>query len=90
MMSALAHKIEEQPRVLTDEEQRLACFEMFNVFWQETAERNIPFDTIGTMSISAALFALVARHGSDTTAEFLLDLVNIVRTGEFNLPIATH
>jgi hypothetical protein len=89
-MTALAHKIEEQPRVLTDEEQRLACFEMFNVFWQEAAERNIPFDTIGTMSISAALFALVARHGQETTAEFLLDLVNIVRTGEFNLPIATH
>lgn len=90
MMTALAHKLEEQPRALTDEEQRLACFEMFNVFWQEAADRNIPFDTIGTMSISAALFALVARHGSETTAEFLLDLVNIVRTGEFNLPIATH
>jgi hypothetical protein len=90
MLSALAHKIEEQPRVLTDEEQRLACFEMFNVFWQEAADRGIPFDTIGTMSITSALFALVARHGSDTTAEFLLDLVNIVRTGEFNLPIATH
>lgn len=90
MMPALAQKLEQEPRVLTDEEQRLACFEMFNVFWQEAADRNIPFDTIGTMSISAALFALVARHGQETTAEFLLDLVNIVRTGEFNLPIATH
>ena len=89
MMTALAHKVEE-PRVLTDEEQRLACFEMFNVFWQEAADRGIPFDTIGTMSISAALFALVARHGQEMTAEFLLDLVNIVRTGEFNLPTATH
>ena len=90
MLSALAHKVEEQPRVLTDEEQRLACFEMFNVFWQEAADRGIPFDTIGTMSISAALFALVAAHGQDTTAEFVRDLVDIIRSGEFNLPIATH
>jgi hypothetical protein len=90
MLSALAHKVEEQTRVLSDEEQRLACFEMFNVFWQECGDRSIPFDTIGTMSITSALFALVARHGSDTTAEFLQDLISIVRSGEFNLPIATH
>lgn len=89
MMPALAHAIEE-PRQLTDEEQRLACFEMFNTFWQEAADRGIPFDTIGTMSISAALFAVVARHGPDTTAEFLQDLVAIVRSGEFNLPLSTH
>jgi hypothetical protein len=89
MMPALAHALEE-PRPLSDEEQRVACFEMFNTFWQEAADRGIPFDTIGTMSISAALFAVVARHGQETTAEFLLDLVNIVRTGEFNMPGATH
>lgn len=89
MMPALAQALDE-PRPLSDEEQRVACFEMFNTFWQEAADRGIPFDTIGTMSISAALFAVVARHGSETTAEFLLDLVNIVRSGEFNLPNATH
>jgi hypothetical protein len=89
MLPALDHAFEE-PRALSDEEQRLACFETFNTFWQEAADRGIPFDTIGTMSISAALFAVVARHGSDTTAEFLLDLVNIVRSGEFNMPTATH
>jgi hypothetical protein len=88
MMPALAQAFEE-PRALTDEEQRVATFEMFNTFWQEAADRGIPFDTIGTMSISAALFAVVARHGSDTTAEFLLDLVNIVRSGEFNMPVKT-
>ena len=53
-------------------------------------DRGIPFDTIGTMSISAALFALVAAHGQETTAEFVRDLVDIIRSGEFNLPIATH
>jgi hypothetical protein len=42
------------------------------------------------MSISAALFALVAAHGQETTAEFVRDLANIVLSGEFNLPTATH
>ena len=89
MMPALAHALEE-PRPLSDEEQRLPCFEMFNTFWQEAADRGIPFDTIGTMSISSALFAIVARHGPETTAEFVQDLVNIVRSGEFNMPTKAH
>ena len=89
MLPAFAQALED-PRPMTDAEQRLACFEMFNTFWQDASDRGIPFDTIGTMSITAALFALVARHGPETTAEFLQDLMNIVRTGEFNLPIATH
>ena len=89
MLPALAQALED-PRPMTDAEQRLACWEMYNTFWQDASDRGIPFDTIGTMSITSALFALVARHGSETTAEFLLDLVNIVRTGEFNLPTATH
>ena len=89
MLPALAQALED-PRPMTDAEQRLACFEMFNTFWQETSDRGIPFDTIGTMSISAALFALVAAHGQETTAEFVRDLANIVLAGEFNLPIATH
>ncbi len=89
MLPAVAQALED-PRPMTDAEQRLACFEMFNTYWQETADRGIPFDTIGTMSISAALFALVAAHGQETTAEFVRDLVEIVRSGEFNLPTATH
>jgi len=89
MKPALAHALEE-PRPLSDEEQRLACFEMFNTFWQEAADRGIPFDTIGTMSISSALFAIVARHGPETTAEFVQDLVNFVRSGEFNMPTKAH
>ncbi len=89
MLPALAQALEDQ-RPMTDAEQRVACFEMFNTFWQDAADRGIPFDTIGTMSISAALFALVAAHGQETTAEFVRDLVEIIRTGEFNLPTATH
>jgi hypothetical protein len=89
MLPALAQALED-PRPMTDAEQRLACFEMFNSFWQDASDRGIPFDTIGTMSISAALFALVAAHGKETTAEFVRDLANIVLSGEFNLPIATH
>jgi hypothetical protein len=89
MLPALAQAFED-PRPMTDAEQRLACFEMFNTYWQDAADRGIQFDTIGTMSITAALFALVAAHGQETTAEFVLDLVNIIRSGEFNLPTATH
>ena len=89
MLPALAQALED-PRPMTDEEQRLSCFEMFNTFWQDASDRGIPFDTIGTMSISAKLFALVAAHGPETTAEFVRDLANIVLSGEFNLPIATH
>ena len=89
MLPALAQKLED-PRPMSDEEQRLACFEMFNTFWQDASDRGIPFDTIGTMTIASALFALVAAHGQETTAEFVRDLVNIVLSGEFNLPLATH
>jgi hypothetical protein len=89
MLPALAQALED-PRPMSDEEQRLATFEMFNTFWQDASDRGIPFDTIGTMTISAALFALVAAHGQETTAEFVLDLVNIVRAGDFNLPTKPH
>jgi hypothetical protein len=89
MLPALAQALED-PRPMSDSEQRLACWEMFNTFWQDAADRGIPFDTIGTMTISASLFALVAAHGHETTAEFVHDLVNIIRSGEFNLPLATH
>jgi hypothetical protein len=89
MLPALAQALED-PRPMSDEEQRLARFEAFNTFWQDASDRGIPFDTIGTMSISSALFALVAAHGPETTAEFVRDLANIVLSGDFNLPLATH
>ncbi|WP_374379077.1 hypothetical protein [Dongia sp.] len=68
---------------VTDEEQRKLCFDMFNDFWEDAFNKGVPFDTIGTMSISAALFALVAKHGKETTAEFVRDLVASIETDEF-------
>ncbi len=68
---------------VTDEEQRKLCFDMFNDFWEDAYNRGVPFDTIGTMSISAALFALVAKHGKETTAEFVQDLVASIQQDEF-------
>jgi hypothetical protein len=67
----------------TDEEQRKLCFDMFNAFWEDAFAKGVPFDTIGTMSISAALFALVAKHGPETTAEFVQDLVKSIQQDQF-------
>lgn len=67
----------------TDEEQRKLCFDMFNKFWEDAFAKGVPFDTIGTMSISAALFALVAKHGTETTAEFVQDLAQSILEDKF-------
>jgi hypothetical protein len=75
---------------LSDEEQRSLCFKMFNSFWHEASTQGIAFDTVGTMSISATLFALIAKHGTATTAEFLDDLAQSVRNGEFELQSKPH
>lgn len=78
---AEGHKMVAPP--VTDEEQRKLCFDMFNAYWLEAIKKGIPFDTIGTMSISATLFALVAKHGTETTAEFAQDLAKSILDGEF-------
>jgi hypothetical protein len=84
METALAegHKTVAPPA--SDEEQRKLCFEMFNAYWEEAFNKGVPFDTIGTMSISAALFALVAKHGPETTAEFVQDLAKSILNDEFS------
>jgi len=66
-----------------DEQQRKLCFDMFNAYWEDAFGKGIPFDTIGTMSISAALFALVAKHGKETTAEFVQDLAQSILRDQF-------
>ncbi|MBL8709186.1 MAG: hypothetical protein JNL25_08340 [Rhodospirillaceae bacterium] len=71
------------PPPTTDEDQRKLCFEMFNAYWEDAFNKGIPFDTIGTMSISAALFALVAKHGPETTAEFVQDLGKSILEDKF-------
>ena len=84
MDTALARRLDIEDEPLSNEEQRKLCFDMFNKFWEDAASRGIEFDVVGTMSISAALFALVAKHGKDTTAEFVDDLAKSVRNDEFN------
>jgi hypothetical protein len=83
METALAQGQKMSAPPVTDEEQRQLCFEMFNAFWKDAFDKGVPFDTIGTMSISAALFALVAKHGTETTAEFVQDLAKSVLQDEF-------
>ena len=83
MDTALARRLEIEDEPLSNEEQRKLAFDMFNKFWEDAAARGIEFDVVGTMSISAALFALVAKHGKETVAEFVDDLAKSVRNDEF-------
>jgi hypothetical protein len=83
MDTALARRLDLEDEPLTHEEQRKLAFDLFNSYWEDAASRGIEFDTVGTMSISAALFALVAKHGKETTAEFVDDLAKSIRDDEF-------
>lgn len=85
MDTALARRLELEDEPLSNEEQRKLAFDMFNKYWEDAAARGIEFDVVGTMSISAALFALVAKHGKETVAEFVDDLAKSVRNDEFKL-----
>lgn len=84
MDTALARRLDIEDEPLSNEEQRKLAFDMFNKYWEDAAGRGIEFDVVGTMSISAALFALVAKHGKDNVAEFVDDLAKSVRNDEFN------
>jgi len=90
MDTALARKLDDvveslgRGEALTNEEQRKLCFDLFNSYWEDAANRGIEFDVLGTMSVSAALFALVAKYGTETTAEFIDDLAKSVRNDEFS------
>ncbi len=85
MDSALARRLDLEDEPLTNEEQRKLAFDMSTRSGKTRASRGIEFDVVGTMSISAALFALVAKHGKETTAEFVDDLAKSVRNDEFKL-----
>jgi hypothetical protein len=89
MDTALARKLDDAVEpltndMLTNEEQRKLCFDLFNSYWEDAANRGITFEVLGTMSVSAALFALVAKYGRETTAEFIDDLAKSVRNDEFS------
>jgi hypothetical protein len=83
MDTALARKLDEEIEPMSNEEQRKLCFDLFNRYWGDAANHGVEFDVLGTMSISAALFALVAKHGREMTAEFVDDLAKSVRSDEF-------
>jgi hypothetical protein len=74
-----------QAPAMTDEEQRKLCFDLFNQYWENAYNRGIPFEAIGTMSISASLIAIVAKFGTETTAEFVEDLLKSIREDEFDI-----
>ena len=90
MDTALARRLDTETEPLTNEEQRKLCFELFNQYWEDTANRGVEFDVVGTMSISAALFAIVAKHGKETTAEFVDDLAKSIRADEFSFQNKQH
>ncbi len=69
-----------------DEAMRARLFDQFNAFWLKAAGEGVPYDTIGTMAVTAAVYGLMAKHGPKTLAEFLDGLANDVRTGTFHIP----
>lgn len=69
-----------------DEAIRTRLFDQFNAFWVNAAREGVPYDMIGTMSVTAAIYGLLAKHGIGTTAEFLEGMANDVRTGMFAVP----
>ena len=84
MDTALARRLDLEDEPLTNEEQRKLCFDLFNTYWEDAGNRGVEFDVVGTMSISAALFAIVAKHGKETAAEFVDDLAKSIRNDEFS------
>jgi len=73
-----------------EEAMRARLFEQFNAYWMQAASEGVPYDMIGTMSVTAAIFGLLARHGVDTTAEYLEHMVETVRSGMFAAPSRTN
>jgi hypothetical protein len=57
---------------------------LFNRYWAQAMSAEIPMDIIATMAISASLYALVAQHGIENTAEFVEDLKLNIQQGQFS------
>jgi hypothetical protein len=68
---------------LTGEQQRSLCFNLFNDYWRDAAKQGVEFDVVGTMSISAALFGIVSKHGKESVVQFIGDLAKSVENNEY-------
>ena len=79
-----ARRFSDSNTPLTSEQQRTLCFNLFNEYWEDAAKKGVDFDVVGTMSISAALFGIVAKHGKESVVEFIGDLAKSVENNEFN------
>lgn len=73
-----------------DEAMRIRLFDQFNAYWLKAAGEGVPYDVIGTMSVTAAVYGLLAKHGGETTATFLEGLAGDIRTGAFTVPSRTN
>ena len=81
---SLKRRFADNNEPLTAEQQRTLCFNLFNTYWEDAAKSGVGFDVVGTMSISAALFGIVAKHGKEKVVEFIGDLAKSVENNEFN------
>ncbi|WP_044562199.1 hypothetical protein [Azospirillum sp. B4] len=70
---------------VNDEAQRVRLFDQFNAYWVNAASEGVPYDTIGTMSVMAAIYGILAKYGKTTTAEYLEIMAESVRSGEFSV-----
>ncbi|MDZ5648385.1 hypothetical protein [Nitrospirillum sp. BR 11828] len=70
---------------VNDEAQRARLFDQFNAYWVNAASEGVPYDTIGTMSVMASIYGILAKYGKTTTAEYLEILAESVRSGEFSV-----
>lgn len=77
-------RLSENSVPLTGDQQRTLCLNLFNRYWQDASKNGVNFDVIGTMSISAALFGIVAKHGKEEVVEFIGDLGKSVENNEFD------
>lgn len=73
-----------------DEAMRTRLFEQFNSFWVNAVREGVPYDMVGTMAVTAAIYGLLAKHGVETTAEFLEGMAHDVRSGLFAVPARTN
>lgn len=82
----IAHTPEMSGAPGEDETVRTRLFDQFNAFWLNAIREGAPYDMIGTMSVTAAIYGLLAKHGTETTAGFLDGLASDIRSGLFSIP----